>query len=583
MRHIALIILFISFQGFSQTYEPKTVDFENIDMLPPMKIPLILSGNFCEMRSNHWHTGLDIKTQGVEGIPLYAVEEGVVSRVRVSPWGYGLAVYIDHPNGLTSVYAHMQSFSETIDSLVYAIQKETESYVVDESVVERKIKVKRGEFIGKSGNSGSSAAAHLHFEIRETSTEHALNPLKFKCYRKKIRDTTKPTLKGIKVYAVNEKGYMIPGKSKYYFIRFADGRYILNNDEPIDINEIATKNAYLAFGFHVTDKLDGAGNVCGIHHAILSKGEEKLHEHKTDYMNFDHNRFLNSHQDYFEFTQNKRNIHKAFKTVVNPLPIYLQEPGLVPFYDCGGSYKFKAIDVHGNFIVLNFKIAGEAKTFAPNPFENPSKYYFPDSVNTLLHEDFQLLMEPGTFYEPLQKVFRIDSAAPYLSYGFEFSESEIPVQKKFDVRIKAKDLSPDIQTNKLGIGVISNKGYLSWKGGDYVNGWVESSSRDFGKFVLLVDSVPPKITPLDFYDKKAITRYRTMELKIEDNLAGVWKYKAFINGEWVLMYYLRRKMKYVIPLDERSKPHLKQGNNEVRIEAVDGKGNKSEGIWTVVF
>jgi hypothetical protein len=583
MRHLLYILVLVPIIGFNQTYEPKDIDFENIDLLPPMKIPLILSGNFCEMRSNHWHTGLDIKTQGVEGIPLYSVDEGVVSRIRVSPWGYGLAVYIDHPNGLTSVYAHMQSFSETIDSLVYSIQKESESYVIDEIVVDRKIKVKRGEFIGKSGNSGSSVAAHLHFEIRETKTEHALNPLKFNCYRKKIRDTTKPTLKGIKVYAVTDKGYMIPGKSKYYYIKYSGGKYLLNGGAPINIDGIATKNAYLAFGFHVTDKLDAAGNVCGIHHATLNKGDEVLHEHKTDYMNFDHNRFLNSHQDYYEFKQNRRNIHKAFKTVINPLPIYLQEPSFVPFYSCEGAYKFKAVDIHGNFIVLNFEIEANAKSFATNPFEGKTKYYFPDSVNTLLHDDFQLLMEPGTFYEPVQKIFRIDSAATYMTPGYEFSESDIPVQKKFDVRMKVPELPADFPTSKLGIGVISSKGWLSWKGGDYINGWVESSSRDFGKFVMLVDTVAPLITPLDFYDNKTISRYRTLELKIEDNLAGVWKYKAFINGEWALMWYHRRKKKYVIPLDSRSKPLLKKGKNEIKIYTRDGKGNEREGVWTVVY
>jgi murein DD-endopeptidase MepM/ murein hydrolase activator NlpD len=587
MKIVLLSLLLFSFSlsenTFSQSYEEKQIDFENIDLLPPMRIPLILAGNFCEMRSNHWHTGLDIKTKGVEGQNLYAIDEGYVSRVRVSPWGYGLAVYIDHPNGLTSVYAHMKSFSPTIDSLVYALQKENESYILDEMVVDKKIKLERGEFIGLSGNSGSSSAAHLHFEIRETKTEHALNPLLFNCYRKKIRDTTKPTLRGIKVYAVNEKGYMIPGKSKYYYIKVVNGEYVVNGGKPIDINEIATKDAYLAFGFHVTDRLDAAGNVCGIHHAILNKGEEKLHEHKTDYMNFDHNRFLNSHQDYFEFKQNKRNIHKGFRTIINPLPIYLKENGLVPFYNCGGSYRFKAVDVHGNAIVLNFEIAGSAKSFGKNPFVNSDKYYFPDSVNTLLQDNFQLLLEPGTFYEPLEKIFRIDSSSKYMSYGYEFSESDIPVQKKFDVRLKTPDLGDNFPYNKMGIGVISNKGYLSFKGGDYINGWVESSSRSFGKFVLLVDTIAPKITPLDFYEGKTISRYRTLELKIEDNLAGVWQYKAFINGEWVLMYYHRKKSKYVIPLDKSSKHLLKPGTNEVKIYSKDGKGNEREGVWNVVF
>lgn len=584
MKILSLILLLIPLIGRTQSYEPKNFDFDHIDLLPPMKIPMILSGNFGEMRSNHFHTGLDIKTQGVEGIPLYAVDEGTVSRVRVSPWGYGLAVYIDHPNGLTSLYGHMKSFSPVIDSLVYAIQKEQESYVVDESVLDRGIKVKRGEFIGLSGNSGSSAAAHLHFEIRETKTEHALNPLLFKCYRNKISDRTKPTLKGIKVYAVSEKGYMIPGKSKYYYIREKDGKHIVNEGEPIDVADLVTENTYLAFAFHVTDKLDGAGNVCGIHNSMLSKGDQKLHEQKTDYINFDHNRFLNSHQDYYEFNQNKRNIHKNFKTIINPLPIYPLPGGLINWSDCNGNYSFKAIDIHGNWIQFNFSIKNESQEKpATNPFEKTDKYFFPDSVNTLLYEEFQLLMEPGTFYEPLQKIFRIDSTKLYLSYGFQFSESEIPVQKSFDVRIKTPNFQSDFPFNKLGIAVISDKGWMSFKGGDYINGWVESTAREFGKFVLLVDTVAPKITPLDFYNDKTITKYRDLQLTIEDNLAGVWQYKAFINGEWVLMEYDKRKKRYVIPLDSRAKPLLKSGSNEIKIWSRDGKSNVAEETWTVNY
>ena len=378
--------------SFSQGYVEKKIDFENTDLLPPMKIPLILAGNFGEMRSNHFHTGLDIKTKGVEGQNLYSIEEGTVSRVRVSPWGYGLAVYIDHPNGLTSLYAHMQSFSPTIDSLVYSIQKEKETYVVDENVVERGLKVKRGEFIGLSGNSGSSMAAHLHFELRETETEHALNPLKFACYKRKIKDSTKPTLKGIKVYAINEKGYMIPGQSKYYYCKYINGKYVVNNGEPIDVAAIVTENSYLGFAFHVVDKLDAAHNICGVHHTQLSKGEEVFHEQKTDYINFDFNRYLNSHQDYYEFKQNKRNIHKNFKTPINELPIYPKADGLFDWKNCGGNYNFKAFDIHGNLSTISFTIKNTGTKASKNPFDRPQDYFFPDSVNALVYLKGDLFM-----------------------------------------------------------------------------------------------------------------------------------------------------------------------------------------------
>lgn len=584
MNKFTFLLLFLPIFAFSQPYERKNIDFEHIDLLPPMKIPMILAGNFGEMRSNHFHTGLDIKTAGVEGQNLYAVDEGVISRIRISPWGYGLAIYIQHPNGLTSLYGHMKSFSPKLDSLAYECQKKNESFILDEDVLSFGVKVKRGEFIGLSGNSGSSSAAHLHFEIRETKTEHALNPLLFNCYRKKIADNTPPTLKGIKVYAVNEKGYLIPGKAKYFYVKYVNGQYIVNDGQAIDVSDLATENSYLAFGFHVTDKLDGAGNVCGIHHSLLTKEDEVLHEQQTDYINFDNNRFLNSHQDYFEFTQNKRNIHKNFKTVINPLGIYPKPGGLIDWENCKANYQFQAFDVHGNLSLFNFAITyAQPSELAKNPFNRVEDYYFPDSVNTLLRSHFQVLMEPGTFYEPIQRIFKIDSSKNYLSPGYIFSESEIPLQKTFDVRIKSPELAVGTPLNKLAIGVISDKGRLSYKGGDYIDGWVEAASRDFGKFVLIIDSVPPKITPLDYSNGKSITKFRNLQLTIEDNLSGVWIYKAFINESWVLMEYDRKKQRYIIPLDERSKVNLRQGDNKLRIYTRDGKSNETEMVWNIVY
>ena len=136
--------------------------------------------------------------------------------------------------------------------------------------------------------------------------------------RDKIKDTAPPQIRGIKIYAVTEKGYMIPGKSKYYTCRLQGKKWIVNNNKPIDVSNLFTENSFVAFAFHVTDKLNGAGNVCGVYRTKFSNDEETLHRQRMDYINFDHNRFLNSHQDYFEFHDNKKNIHKHFKTIINP-------------------------------------------------------------------------------------------------------------------------------------------------------------------------------------------------------------------------------------------------------------------------
>ncbi len=572
-----------SFTGFSQEYQAKSIDYEGLELHSPMEIELILAGNFGEMRSNHFHTGLDIKTKGVEGQKILSVEDGYISRVRVSPWGYGNALYIDHPNGLTSLYAHLRNFPPEIDSFIHSWHIKTESGILDEIVLTDSFFVKKGELIAYSGNSGSSFAAHLHFELRETVTEHALNPLRFACYQEMIKDKTKPRVSGIKIYAISDKGYMIPGKSKYYSCTLSGNKWVVNNNKPIDVSSLATRNSKLGIGFHVTDKLDGAGNICGVYNTILSKGDSKKHEQRMEYINFDHNRFLNAHQDYNAFHENKKNIHKNFTTVINLLPIYPKNDGKIDWNDCAGKYTFKAEDAHGNIQTIFFTLAEPRGSYAKNPFDKVQRYYFPDSVNTLLREDFQLLMEPATFYEPLKRYFKIDSNSRYLSPKYIFSEYEIPVHQRYDVRIKVASDKSDLPPYKLGIGLISDKGYLSFKGGNYVDGWVEATSRSFGTFVLVIDTIAPKINPLDFRNGKVISKYRNLQLEILDNLSGVKVYKAYLNEHWVLMTYDRRERKYIIPLDKYSKPFLKKGDNQVKIYAKDKRGNDVEAEWKIIY
>lgn len=585
IKFIYFILFFSSFLAFSDDYQPKNIDY-NLDLFPPMKIDLILAGNFCEMRSNHFHTGLDIKTKGVEGQKLYAIEDGYISRIRVSPWGYGNAIYIQHNNGLTSVYAHCKKFPKFIDSLVYEIQKSYESYVIDKNVLELRIPIKKGELIGYSGNSGSSSAPHLHFEIRETKTEHAINPLLFKCYQKLIKDTTKPTVKGVKFYAISKKGYLIPGKEKYFYVKLVKGKLVVNNGEPINIDELLVENSYIGIGLHALDQLDGAYNWCGIYNAKLYKDNVLIHEQKTEYMDFSVNRFMNTHQDYRAFKNQRKHIHKQFTNKINPLPIYPLNGGKIEVEKRNGTYKLSVYDVHQNNIELSFNVESKTDSLAKNPFDHSNKYIYPDTVNYILKDNFQVLFESVSFYEPLEIHYRktlADSNSNFLSNLYSFTDYGIPVQKKYDVRIKLPQQYNQLPTNKLAIVYLDNKKRVNYVGGHYIDGWVEGRVRAFGKFTVMIDTLSPIITPLDYNEGKTITKYRTLELSITDNLSGVMTYKAFINNHWVLMVYNRKKRKYVIPLNSRSKVHLKKGSNEIKIKAIDSKNNQTELTTNVVY
>ena len=180
---------------------------EKINFRSPLDIPLYLSGNFSELRSNHFHTGIDIKTQSVEGKAVYAVEDGYVARIKISTSGYGKAIYIRHPNGYTSVYGHLQKGNPEIEKYIQINQYKKETYTIELFPGKDELLVKKGDMIARSGNSGSSGGPHLHFEIRETRSEEPVNPL---LYGFNITDNIRPIIKGIRIYPLSKNSYVNP-------------------------------------------------------------------------------------------------------------------------------------------------------------------------------------------------------------------------------------------------------------------------------------------------------------------------------------------------------------------------------------
>jgi hypothetical protein len=395
----------------------------------PLGIPLVLAANFGELRPNHFHMGVDFKTNGNEGLSLFSIDQGYVARVKVSPYGYGKVVYIAHPNGMTSVYAHCSSFKGKLDSIVKKVQNEEQNFEIEIYFTPSDIPVKKGEIIALSGNTGGSTAPHLHFEIRETATDVAVNPL---LYGFKISDSKAPEIRAVKVYALTEEGYQIPGKSKVYPITSGKQGPKLANDELIVPADYCSETGGIGFSFDVIDYYDAALNVCGLYGSTLRSGKDTVFCQKIDQVSFDDSRYVNTHKDYMEYTTSKRKFHKSFKSENNPLTIYPSKHLGVIKAKPGDSLHltYSVFDVKGNATDLQFSLKVQKGAMNKNSAVFPaSNYFLPDSSYFFQRDKIEISASKLTFYEPTKKNLALKGEP------FTFGDPAQPIQNPLTIKM----------------------------------------------------------------------------------------------------------------------------------------------------
>jgi len=528
-----------------------------------MNIPLFLSGNFGELRTNHFHSGLDIKTQGVEGKPIYACADGYISRIKKSPWGYGNVVYINHPNGYTTVYAHLSKFNKTIEEFYIKVQNRKQQFHVDLYPGPDIIPVKKGDIIALSGNSGSSGGPHLHFEIRNTDSENPLNPMLFGF---KIKDNIPPKIKGLRIYAF-AKDSLAGICNKSHVVIGSGGKYSLKTPKTI----LLDGSGLYGFAAHATDMLNGSGNICGVYDIKLFFDDELIFSQQIDTLDFYTSRYMNAHTDYALYKETKKSYHKSFIEPNNKLVIYKSDKnrGLVNITDQKTHNLYYQIrDVSGNLSTLNFSVrntkAIPIKTSGTAPLilccdnsefkEEEAHFYFP----------------PGIVYNHTPYVYKQTEQKPgRYSKTHTINTTDIPVQQKYTIRIKSS--IPTALAEK-GIVVEENNGRYYARGGTYKDGWITARVRSFGTYSVMVDKTPPRIEFKNLTENKLFTG-NVIYITAQDNLSGIKTYNAFINGNWAPAEYLSKKGKYVIKL---SNLNLPSGNNTIKFTATDERGNSNE-------
>jgi len=471
-----------------------------------------MSAGFGDIRPNHFHMGLDFRTNGKEGIPLYAISDGYISRIRISPTGYGRVIYINHANGITSVYAHCSVFSKRIQALLIPVQEKAKQNDFDWYLRPNEILVKRGEQIALSGNSGNSTGPHLHFELRDTKTEHALNPLVHGFH---VSDVAAPLLQGIRIVGIDENGYLIPGKS----VQVTLTKSIHTVKIPVNFIQ---KGERIGVCLSASDPLKVGGNAFGLFSAELSIPSGERFGFQLEEISFDDSRYVNSHMDYDEYKASGVKFQKLFRTKHNPLTIYqLQSNGGIILH--GNDTIFCAFilsDVNGNtaqheLIIKNpYPIQKEHKSF----FDHQT-YFIPDSSYRFNSAKMNVYIEEKTFYEPVKKL--INSSAG------QFGSSKTVIQKAICVELKSKNTTT------------IEKQYLAVNGDALVttreNGWLSAESKQLGTFTTSVDTVAPVIQFIPSSSNNVVPSQ--FSWRITDRQAGIDRYDLFINGEWTIVYY----------------------------------------------
>ncbi|HPM13091.1 MAG TPA: peptidoglycan DD-metalloendopeptidase family protein [Bacteroidales bacterium] len=502
--------------------------------LLPIDIPPLLSANYGELRPNHFHGGLDFKTQSIVGKNLIAIDSGYVSRIQVRPSGYGLALYITHYNGYTSVYGHLLSLNQKIDSVVKAYQKFHTKNIVDIHFQSHELPIQRGEIIGLSGNSGSSGGPHLHFEIRDSKTQNTLNPLLF---YPQIVDKSRPKITAIGVYPLDSSSFVSQARSKKFY------KVLTNKSEGLQkISEPIHAWGTIGFSVQGNDFMQGTGHVYGFYTVKLLCNDTVLYARRIDEISFENTADINSFIDYTEYAKTKRYFEKAFVEPNNTLQVYTHLHNY-------GKYSAKTIDtVTCEFIVGDFNENMAAVTFTviqqpihdtilsklpPYPQKNSCKLPF---THTL--QGFTFTGNEQTFFTDFTFTATVDTLNPkkrYHSHRYSIKSDQLIFKKAASIQIQSH--VPKELQEKAIIELSNAAGAKSPILATFDEQGIASGyTKRPGTFGVVLDTVAPFVKP-NFANNGNLQANKSLSFKISDNFSGIKEYNAYVDDEWVILNY----------------------------------------------
>lgn len=538
----------------------------------PLLIPPVLSGSFAEIRSNHFHSGIDLRTNETEGLPVLAAADGYISRIKVSASGFGNVIYLKHPSGLTSVYAHLYRFNETLEKLVEAEQYKKKSFEVELFPAEGSLPVTQGQMIGFSGNTGYSAGPHLHFEIRDSKTEMPFNPLS---KLNALADTLSPVIRNIMLidYAPFHQSYYPVSK---IVLPVHDPEVNLSNQ-----NDTLSFTSVAGIAVETYDRMNDSNADLGIQRIILKVNGKVVFHFEVDQFAFSETRLVNACIDYPEMVNEGKNfilLHHLPGNDFSALRPW-QNAGLLE----GEEHQLmkcevSVADFNGNSASRTFYIRKTRQKALP-VFPESNRYIAFNKTPVVQNDYVRIDFPAGTVTYNVHdfECIAMDSSVAAFSAFVKAGSPSIPLHQPCTLFIKTKNLPSSLQSKAI-IVRLTDKNELISMGGVFQEGWVKTTVRTLGNFLVVLDTVKPEIKPAGV-SEDGIWQRNKLTFKLSDDLSGIDQYEMMVDGQWVPARYDAKsgELTYIIPSGQKA------SGKQVKVTATDRKGNKSISIGSFNF
>ena len=534
---VVCVVLIISYGVKAQT--TRYPNFVN-----PLNIPILFSANFGELRPNHFHAGIDYKTESVEGKPVFSIDSGYVSRIMIRPVGYGNALYITHPSGYISVYGHLQSFSPEIDAYITHYQLQNKMHSVDLAIDPYVLSVERGQEIAKSGNSGSSGGPHVHFEIRNKQGTVALNPFLF---YSNISDKSQPRIYSITVFPLDSLSFVNGAEKKQVFAarQISPGVY--------RISEKIRVKGRVGVGIRANDYMHNVHHVFGVYSVRFDCNGERLYERKLDSISFYETNDINSLLDYEAFLLRKQYTEKLYVEPNNSLSIYsVTNNGLmVESHDGEKNCSVVVADFHGNTASIDFSLVYDSDTSLEinQMCASQTNSYAHDF--SFSYNGFQFHADSSSFYTDFSFDVAVDTAFMKTEFSPRYSIESSELMMKKNAQIAIQSSIPDsLRTKAIVRFQLPSGAVLPIITAVSSDGVAHFETKRIGMYSVIVDTIAPYISKPNFTEGTNLSNVETISFKMSDNFSGIASYNAYIDNQWCILTYDAKRARVTLDLSK---------------------------------